>query len=376
MIRLDNHSGLPHLLYEKLAPSGEPFDILVLRGTFDFARDGAPMPLAAEQRPIQFGDRYDGPISTQPLKAVIAEEGDLVLGKPGTDIQLYGSLRSYQGRPTKQWLAEFKLGPVGKALRVNGPRELRRTRSGWQLGEATPVRQIPLDYRLAFGGCFYDPLPPAEDKQATSLHYPLNPAGCGWLPDGSSLKALEPSVRRRLEVQLASINRMAAPQLEAPLAPYEHPHQALAPHGFGPIARWWEPRASLQGSYDHRWEEERYPFLPEDFDPNFYQSAPADQVSSRYLSGDEIVQLKGCLARGECTMRLPGVAPLVLVNENDPTGHIQFPPLDTVRIDLDNHRVTLLWRLALPRQVPIHHLTLALVALSDTPPGNRKPPHE
>ena len=364
MIQVDNHSGLPHLLYEKCAPSGELFDILVLRGTFDFARDGAPMTLAAEQRPILFGDRYDGPVSTQPLKAVIAEEGDLVLGKPRTDILIQGHLRSLRGRPLKHWLAEFKVGPVSKAIRVSGPRAVHESLTGWQLGEAAAVNQVPLDYRLAFGGCFYDPQPPAEGESAASIHYPTNPAGCGWLPTSSELTSLDKVARLRIEERLSSIKQMPAPQLEDPQIPYKHPHQKLTPQGCGPIARWWEPRVSLQGTYDQRWEEERYPFLPEDFDPRFYQSAPADLVSASYLTGNELVQLKGCLADGDCTMRLPGVVPLVVINENDPDGHIQIPPLDTVRIDLDNRQAILLWRLPLARQMTTNQLTVALAAVS------------
>ncbi|QRY77896.1 DUF2169 domain-containing protein [Pseudomonas sp. PDNC002] len=363
MIRIDNHSGLPHLLYEKTGPSGEPFDVIVLRGTFDFARDGEPMALSAIQRPIQFGDRYDGPINTQPLKAVLAEEGDLVLGKLGTDVLMHGHVRSYQGQPLRHWLAELTVGSVGKVVRVSGPREIRDSLTGWCLDEATPVDQVPLDYRLAFGGCFYDPQPPAESMQASSLHYPMNPAGCGWLPDASSLRSLEQAARQRIEGRISSIRRMPAPQLDDPRTPYEHPFQQLIPQGFGAIARWWEPRTSLQGTYDQHWEEERYPFFPKDFDPRFYNSAPGELVSTSYLTGNEHVQLKGCLASGHRAMRLPGVVPLVLINERSPNNHIQYPLLDTVRIDLDSYQATLLWRLPLARQMPINQLTIGLVAL-------------
>lgn len=364
MVRIDNHSGLPHLLYEKAAPSGERFDVLVLRGTFDFARDGEPMALATEQRPILLGDRYDGPVSSQPLKAVIAEEGDLVLGKPGTDVLMQGHLRPRKGTPTELWQAELSLGSLSKTIRVNGPREIRDSLTGWRLGEATPVEQVPLDYRLAYGGCFYDPEAPAEGAQAASVHYPMNAAGCGWLPSSADFKRLDSDVRQRIEKQVSLIRRLPAPQLEDPLTPYKDPHQKLTPQGFGPIARWWEPRVSLQGTFDEQWQQHRSPLLPADFDPRFYQSAPASLVATPYLGGDEIVRLKGCLVEGECSMRLPSVAPMVLIDESSPSGHAQLPPLDTVRIDLDRRQATLLWRLPLAQQAAPRRLSIGLVAVS------------
>ena len=57
-------------------------DILVIRGTFDFAQ-GLAMPLSADQSAIVLGDRFDGPIATFPLQAVIAEEGTSgLIGRP------------------------------------------------------------------------------------------------------------------------------------------------------------------------------------------------------------------------------------------------------------------------------------------------------
>lgn len=97
VIHIENHTGLPHLLYEKTTPAGVPMDILVIRGTFDFAQ-GLAMPLSADQSAIVLGDRFDGPIATFPLQAVIAEEGDLLLGKPGTDVLLQGSVHSAEGQ--------------------------------------------------------------------------------------------------------------------------------------------------------------------------------------------------------------------------------------------------------------------------------------
>ncbi|MGE8349840.1 MAG: DUF2169 family type VI secretion system accessory protein [Pseudomonas protegens] len=364
LIHIENHTGLPHLLYEKTTPTGVPMDILVLRGTFDFAQ-GLAMPLSEEQSAIVLGDRFDGPIATHPLQAVIAEEGDLLLGKPGTDVLLQGSVHSFEGQWRTSWPVEVQVGPLRKALQVHGPRTVSKALLGWTLGAADKVEKVALDYRLAFGGCFYDCEPCAEQTPIPSVSYPSNSAGCGWLPSAAELSTLEASVRQRIEAQIAQLDSLPAPQIEDPSHPYKAPSQRLQPAGLTALARWWQPRVGLQGTLDAQWLAERYPLLPEDFDPRFYQSAPADQVAEPYLTGDESVRLKGCLSEGDCVMQLPGVAPLVVCEGADGESYVSVPVLDTVRLDLDQRQAVLLWRL--PVTAGISRITMALVGTAALP---------
>ncbi|WP_028620779.1 DUF2169 family type VI secretion system accessory protein [Pseudomonas sp. Ant30-3] len=361
-VKLENHTGLPHLLYEKTTPDGVPMDILVIRGTFDFAPE-QPMTLSELQSEIVWGDRFGGPAANFPLQAVIVEEGDLVLGKPGTDVLLQGSLRSPEGHWRPSWLAEVHVGPVRKTLRVCGPRTLTKGFLGWTLSEPEKVEKVALSYRLAFGGCVYDPEP--DLAQIPNVSYPNNPAGCGWLPNSIELNIFEASVRERVEAQVAQIVTLPAPQIEDPLNPYSDPTQRLQPVGLTPIPRWWQPRSTFQGTLDARWMAERYPRLPEDFDPRFYQSAPTDQVATPFLIGDEPVHLKGCLREGEYRMRLPGVAPLLVCESTDGQYHVSVPVLDTVRLDLDQRQAFLLWRL--PVTAGISKITMALVGTDALP---------
>ena len=359
-IKLENHTGLPHLLYVKTTPAGMPMDILVIRGTFDFAPE-QPMTLSEVQSDIVWGDRFAGPAINYPLQAVIVEEGDLVLGKSGTDVLLQGSVCSAEGQWRGSWPVEVRVGPVRKALRVFGPRTLNKVFMGWTLSEPENVEKVALNYRLAFGGCVYDPDPDPECDQThtPNISYPHNPAGCGWLPSRTELKMLAPPVRERVEAHIAQLDTLAAPQIEDPLAPYSDPSQRLPPAGLTPIPRWWQPRSSFQGTLDAQWMAERYPLLPDDFDPRFYQSAPADQVATPFLTGDEPVYLKGCLREGEYTMQLPGVTPLVVCETVDGQPHVSVPVLDTVRLDLDQRQASLLWRM--PVTSDISKITMALV---------------
>lgn len=40
------------------------------------------------------------------------------------------------------------------------------------------------------------------------------------------------------------------------------------------MGRSWQPRLRYAGTYDQHWMDERLPFLPEDFDLRYFQSAP------------------------------------------------------------------------------------------------------
>lgn len=364
VVHIKNHTGLAHLLYEKTTPAGVPMDILVIRGTFDFA-PGSAMTLSDTQSEIVLCDRLDGPIATHPLQAVIAEEGDAVLGKPGTDVLLQGSVQSYRGQWQTGWAVEVMVGPVRKALKVYGPRTLSRTLLGWSLGEPERVEKVALSYRLAFGGCFYDPEPSPDQHPVPSVSYPGNAAGCGWLPNTAALNTLPAPVRERIDAHIEQLRSLPAPQIEAPSEPYKGPSQRVLPAGLTALARWWAPRVGLQGTLDARWLAERYPRLPEDFDPRFYQSAPADQVAVPYLTGDEAVQLKGCLSEGDYATQLPGVTPLVVCESADGECHVSLPVLDTVRLDLDQRQAVLLWRL--PVTAGISHMTMALLSTTALP---------
>jgi len=88
-------------------------------------------------------------------------------------------------------------------------------------------------------------------------------------------------------------------------------------------------------------------------------------VATPYLAGDERIHLKGCLSDGDCTMQLPGVAPLVVCASAEGEYHVSVPVLDTVRLDLDLRQAVLLWRL--PVTAGITLMTMALVGTAALP---------
>ena len=130
MTTINNHTGVPHFWFEKSGPEGEPLDILIVRATFDFATDGKAVTLAQLQSPINLGDTFAGPVETNPLHAVVIEDGDLLPYKPGTDILVLGHAHAPNNQAQTDWLAGIRVGNLKKMLHLYGPRQFRKTLLG------------------------------------------------------------------------------------------------------------------------------------------------------------------------------------------------------------------------------------------------------
>ena len=115
--------------------------------------------------------------------------------------------------------------------------------------------------------------------------------------------------------------------------------------GFGFTSPHWHPRANYAGTYGDVWDKTQKPGLPKDFDTRFFNAAAAGLVVDGYLRGDEAVQSVGLSPLGQLRFALPGLPPpevrVAVAGVPDP---ILDPRLDTVIVDFDNLRVSLLWR--------------------------------
>ena len=340
---IDNQTGLPHLWFEQSGPEGERLDVLVVRGTFDFASASAPMRVARRQTPIVFGDKYEGVEDDDVLRAVVVDDGDLVPYKPGTDILVRGSASAPESRPHATWLAGVRVGQIKKTIRLHGPRQFRRTLLGWSLGQAQPVTSVMLDYRLAYGGGLAIPPSLCESGVAEAVKHDGNPAGCGWLPSRSHYKHLPYRARAYVRHWIGKQLTIPAPQIEDASHPIDDPFGAGGAPGLGALARWWAPRVKLQGRYDDRWRRERFPLLPENFDSSYFQSAPSDQVAIPHLLGNESVTLYGLLP-DRCDMHLPGWRVVVVATRASGASSVHVSLLDTVRFDLATRQAVLVWR--------------------------------
>jgi hypothetical protein len=186
--------------------------------------------------------------------------------------------------------------------------------------------RLPLVYERAFGGVDRsDPAQPAGDDR--------NPVGTGFAAAAR---------KERLE-------GLRLPNLEDPRHPIKTWSDRPPVAGFGVVGRGWLPRRSLGGTYDQRWTEQRNPLLPEDFDPRFFNGAPADQVAVPHLRGGEPVSLSNCSPDGVLSFELPRIALSITIDWAAGPQAQEVPPvLDTVILDPDERRIVMSWRSTFP----------------------------
>jgi hypothetical protein len=181
-----------------------------------------------------------------------------------------------------------------------------------------PFETMPLMWERAYGG-----VDPVSDGDAEVR----NPVGVGYFARGGE-----------------------GPQGDQWVPNLEDPSHLIArwtdrppPACFAPIAAHWEPRRSYAGTYDERWQEERAPYLPADFDPRFFQVAPPDLVATEPLEGGELVVVEGASPSGVLRFRLP-VVDVSLTYVVDGASEVRPVVLDTVVIEPDLDRLQLVWR--------------------------------
>jgi hypothetical protein len=121
----------------------------------------------------------------------------------------------------------------------------------------------------------------------------------------------------------------------------------------GPLARSWEPRLGLAGTFDDAWRASRWPDLPLDFDFAHYNSAHPDLIAEVPLRGDEEIALEGVHPEGDLKLSLPAYRMALLFRLKD--GALAPAPLflDTLLVDVPKGRVHLTWRATFNKRHPI-----------------------
>jgi hypothetical protein len=261
---------------------GAPIYVVVVKATFSFAGGGELQPIAPQ--PIVERDVYAG----DPATSGLLRAAELGLPKPRVDVLLAGALRFKA--PMTESIARLEVGRrIDKRVALFGDRHwLPGVLAELAPSRVQPVMELPIAWeRTAGGGDLEDP----------GLTDRRNPAGCTAARTAPALHG------------------KPLPNFETPLEPTTPTawKSRPAPIGLGPVAGHWEPRSGFAGTYDARWKEQRAPLLPEDFDPAFFNCAPADQQLAGYMPGEE-VRLTGMTTSGYVRVSLPElVVPVTFV---------------------------------------------------------------
>ena len=282
-------------------------------------------PLAPQ--PIALADIFAG----EPGESAMLYGADLARFKPRCDVLFNASAHAPDGEPVTELSAGWQVGPLRKGLRVHGARSWRSRLGIVTPGPAAPFQSMPLHFGHAFGGT--RARKPGRNGEALADALLANPSGIGWFgrhaadaPEGHSV-----------------------PNLEALDDPVRKPNGKQAPVAFSAIARHWQPRPGFAGTYDEAWQKEVFPFLPEDFDEQFNQCAPADQQMAYPAGGEQVVLHNMMAGRPDVRFRLPRLDNFqVRILRADYSTEAPAAPADTLYFEPDAGRFSVVWRASVP----------------------------
>jgi hypothetical protein len=318
-----------------LKPDGRELAVVVVKGTFALdpsqttGTPDRPVPIelspAAEQVEPVMADVFEG----EPGVGVPIYESDFAYFKPKCDVIVHAAAHAPEGKMVEAVEVGLRCaGTIAKRLMVTGPRVWRRGPSGLEPSLPPRFTTAKISYALAFGGVDRPGEAEAKDDPTKHIWFVENPAGIGFHPT-------YPAGGRPY------------PSLIAAGEALTKPGGRIRPIALGPIGRAWPPRPKLAGTYDARWKEERFPFLPEDFDERYFQCAPEDQQMPHPVGG-EVIELFNLTPAGYTAFRVPKLSmPIRFVRRGDDV-HQASAIIDTITIEPVLRRVSFVWRASCP----------------------------
>ncbi|CAM3609949.1 hypothetical protein VA7868_03562 [Vibrio aerogenes CECT 7868] len=317
-MELHNASKLQASYASALFKDGRSGIVMIAKGSWPIKAPENTRPCLlpeSEALPIQETDTFTG----EPGLSAPVYENDFPSVKPFCDVIMHACAHAPQGKSAEQVQVGLEVSNIAKFFVVTGACKWTKWAS---LTPPQPFTAQPVSYDLAFGGTDLT----QQDKGQVKVCM-ANPVGRGFMP-------LHP---------FKAIEGKPGPQTHETGKPVVDPSLNYAPQSFGPIARNWAPRHQFGGTYDQHWIEQVRPFLPDDFDERFYQCAPPDQQTA-YLQGGETVTLHGVSPEGTLTFKIPENAVYMAVIDHHGTEHVLSPQADTLIIEPELNRFSIVWR--------------------------------
>lgn len=308
MLQLENLT--PFAASTAIFPNAQAIDTLYIVVKASFCINGQ-LSLADEQIAPNAADVYWG----EPGNSSLRYASDFLTQKISSDIFIEGAAITPDSVERTQLDVAITVGELNHQIRVFGDREWRNG----GISAPQPFASTPLVFENAFGG----------SQQVEDQHFvdARNPVGKGFCVNGKPVEGLP------------------LPNLELPQQLIESPRDLPPPVACGPVAPGWEPRASLAGSYDLRWQKKRAPFLPLDYQAGFANAAPFGLLYPGFLKGGEAISMEGMHLSGTLRARVPQVslsAAILLSREE----HQQPFQLETLTITPNDLRLSVVWKAA------------------------------
>jgi hypothetical protein len=306
--------------------------VVVAKGTYGIPdQPHRATELLAEQMPLVTTDIFTG----EPGFSASKYEIDFAPRKPRCDVLLNGSCYAPGGRPASSVEVTMKVGSLTKSFRVVGHRTYHAGFLSYTVGMSKPFVVMPLSYNNAYGG-----VDRTNEDPAKHQWYSLNHVGVGFHP-----KARDKELDGKL-----------LPNTEELSDPVKKPNGRYKPMAFGPIGRAWQQRIRWAGTYDQKWQDDTFPFLPLDFDERYFQCAPESQQMD-YLTGGEDVVLINLTPGGRTIFKLPALRESVDFFFKNCRKRRMLGVVDTLILEPDLGRFTLSLRVSLPLRRNLHEVS-------------------
>jgi hypothetical protein len=396
-----NRTPWPAQNFLHVDPAGDVFHVVVSRISYSLRamqadETGLMQPTLLppdEQVELIMQDQYRAAINS----SSVLQESDFAPYKPLCDVVLANAVAcAPRNEAAQRWSVGFRFGDAfSKVLNVTGPRHYERKLGGlgpWQLSEPELALRVPICYELAYGGpnlisayahADQQGIAP-EERQLPGLYNP-NPIGTGrwggkdtrqWIESQRETllkaQAQTPDTRDIASVMTDNFDaqvRYRGPQIEPHDQAYRDGDKDFPVVGYGPIARWWQPRHKLAGTHDETWKAKQWPKSPLDHDYRYWNFAPDDQQIAYPQGGEEIVlaNLTPALPAANqakdansqiVRFALPWQALKVLVRMHAGPLLIMPMQIDTVVIDFADSSLSLVRRALIPADLEVRKLEI------------------
>ncbi|WP_248890976.1 DUF2169 family type VI secretion system accessory protein [Citrobacter freundii] len=316
--------------------------VVVIKATYKIpAHNQYPRPLLPAQ-PLIESDIYVG----EPGYSAVLYEADYVRYKIKCDVLF--NAQTYFTSTENKYQKEVRavVGTIDKTLAVTGPRCWQQQKSRWIISEPQYVTAVSLHYGNAFGGEYIWQDAQGNEQRDIFIH---NLVGTGY-GDAKNKTSL---INCRL------------PQVELLQDVVTSPDSRPAPGAFSVQPRNHPTRLQYAGTYDEYWLKEVSPFLPEDFDERYFQSAPPDQQTEYIRGGEKIMLVNMHKERPVIEFQLPHFGQIpVRILTMDYEEYELTPVVDTLYFEPDEERFSVVWRTSMPLKRRIQEIhTVAIGAV-------------
>jgi len=240
---------------------------------------------------------------------ILRAPSDQVPYKRRVDVLLVGHAYAPGKQPVRSLVTQLRVGDFSKAIEVICDRGFRTADE--HLIEGPHFTKMPLDWTHAAGG------PNTTNPVGRHVDSP---------PDAFGLRS--------------------APNLQHPRTFVNKGLERIAPIGYGPIAPTWQDRTvcleDLAPPFSPDGWEKRP--LPEHFDFDYFQAAPADQQIAELRADETLVLEHLHPLHAHLTTRLPGIIPRAVVHRSSGEREDVTLVADTLWIDADRGICTVVWR--------------------------------